>query len=30
MTFSFYNSLRAVPDDLREASSIYRYSWGSG
>jgi NitT/TauT family transport system permease protein len=27
MTFSFYNSLRAVPDDLREAGSIYRYSW---
>jgi NitT/TauT family transport system permease protein len=27
MTFSFYNSLRTVPDDLREAGAIFRYSW---
>jgi len=26
MTFSFYHSLRAVPDDLREVSTVYRYS----
>jgi NitT/TauT family transport system permease protein len=25
MTFSFYNSLRAIPPDLREASRVYRF-----
>ncbi|MCX5992038.1 MAG: ABC transporter permease subunit [Chloroflexi bacterium] len=27
MTFSFYHSLRTVPQDLREASEVYRFSW---
>jgi NitT/TauT family transport system permease protein len=27
MTFSFYHSLRAVPQDLREAASVYRLNW---
>ena len=27
MTFSFYHSLRAVPNDLTEAGTVYRYSW---
>ncbi len=27
MTFSFYHSLRAVPDDLREAGIVYRFGW---
>lgn len=27
MTFSFYHSLRAVPLDLREAATVYRFSW---
>jgi NitT/TauT family transport system permease protein len=27
MTFSFYHSLRAIPDELIEASSIYRFGW---
>ena len=27
MTFSFYHSLRAVPDDLREAGTVYRFGW---
>ena len=27
MTFSFYHSLRAIPDDLREAAQIYRFGW---
>jgi NitT/TauT family transport system permease protein len=26
MTFSFYHSLRAVPNDLREVGKVYRYS----
>jgi NitT/TauT family transport system permease protein len=26
MTFSFYHSLRAVPNDLREVGTVYRYS----
>ncbi len=28
MTFSFYGSLRAVPQDLREVSRFYRFGWG--
>ena len=27
MTFSFYHSLRSVPNDLIEAGTVYRYSW---
>jgi NitT/TauT family transport system permease protein len=27
MTFSFYHSLRAVPADLSEAGTVYRYNW---
>jgi NitT/TauT family transport system permease protein len=27
MTFSFYHSLRAVPLDMREAATVYRFSW---
>ena len=27
MTFSFYNSLRSVPNDLSEASRMYRMGW---
>ena len=27
MTFSFYHSLRGVPPDLREASTVYRFNW---
>lgn len=27
MTFSFYYSLRAVPNDMRDAAAIYRFNW---
>ena len=27
MTFSFYHSLRAIPNDLLEASRVYRFGW---
>ena len=27
MTFSFYHSLRAIPNDLIEASRVYRFGW---
>ena len=27
MTFSFYHSLKSVPQDLRETSSVYRFDW---
>lgn len=27
MTFSYYHSLRAVPDDLREVGIVYRFDW---
>lgn len=27
MTFSFYHSLRSVPESMREAASVYRFSW---
>jgi NitT/TauT family transport system permease protein len=27
LTFSFYHSLKSVPDDLRDVSRIYRFSW---
>jgi NitT/TauT family transport system permease protein len=27
MTFSLYHSLKSVPQDLREASSVYRFDW---
>ncbi|MGZ6142634.1 MAG: ABC transporter permease subunit, partial [Myxococcales bacterium] len=27
MTFSFYHSLRAIPDELMEAGRIYRFGW---
>jgi NitT/TauT family transport system permease protein len=27
MTFSFYNSLRSVPRDLREVATVYRLNW---
>ena len=27
MTFSFYNSLRTIPPELREAASVYKVNW---
>jgi NitT/TauT family transport system permease protein len=27
MTFSFYHSLRTVPQDMREVATVYRFSW---
>jgi NitT/TauT family transport system permease protein len=27
MTFSFYHSVKSVPDDQREAATVYRFSW---
>src|SRR6202142_4115918 len=27
MAFSFYASLKSIPKDMREAATIYRYSW---
>ncbi len=27
MTFSFYNSLRSIPNELREASLVYKLGW---
>lgn len=27
MTFSFYHSLRSVPQDLKEAATVYRFNW---
>ena len=27
MTFSFYHSIRSVPQDLREVATVYRFSW---
>ena len=27
MTFSYYHSLRSVPDDMREVGAVYRFSW---
>jgi NitT/TauT family transport system permease protein len=27
MTFSFYHSLRSIPDDQREVATVYRYTW---
>jgi NitT/TauT family transport system permease protein len=27
MTFSFYHSLRAIPNELLEAASVYRFGW---
>ncbi len=27
MTFSFYQSVRSVPEDMREAATVYRFSW---
>ena len=27
MTFSFYHSLRAIPHDLLDAASVYRFGW---
>jgi NitT/TauT family transport system permease protein len=27
MTFSFYHSLRSIPPELREVSTVYRFSW---
>jgi NitT/TauT family transport system permease protein len=27
MTFSYYHSLRSVPDDLSEVGAVYRFSW---
>ena len=27
MTFSFYQSVRAVPQDLHEAATVYRFGW---
>ncbi|MFI5370298.1 MAG: ABC transporter permease [Candidatus Eisenbacteria bacterium] len=27
MTFSFYHSLRSIPQDLREVATVYRYDW---
>ncbi len=27
MTFSFYHSLRSVPESMRETASVYRFTW---
>jgi NitT/TauT family transport system permease protein len=27
MTFSFYHSVRSVPDDQREVATVYRFNW---
>jgi NitT/TauT family transport system permease protein len=27
MAFSFYSSLKSIPNDMREAAKIYRFSW---
>jgi NitT/TauT family transport system permease protein len=27
MTFSFYGSLKGIPNEMREAATIYRFSW---
>jgi NitT/TauT family transport system permease protein len=27
MTFSFYQSLRSVPEDMQEAATVYRFGW---
>jgi NitT/TauT family transport system permease protein len=27
MTFSFFHSVKSVPDDQREAATVYRFSW---
>jgi len=27
MTFSYYHSLRSIPSDMREAATVYRFSW---
>jgi NitT/TauT family transport system permease protein len=27
MTFSFYTSLKSIPQELREAANVYRFSW---
>jgi NitT/TauT family transport system permease protein len=27
MTFSFYHSLRSIPEDQREAATVYRFNW---
>jgi NitT/TauT family transport system permease protein len=27
MTFSFYNSLKSIPNDLREAARVYKLNW---
>jgi len=27
MTFSFYQSLRSIPNELREASALYQFNW---
>jgi NitT/TauT family transport system permease protein len=27
MTFSFYQSVRSVPEDMREAATVYRFGW---
>jgi NitT/TauT family transport system permease protein len=27
MTFSFYHSLRSIPQDMHEASEVYRFGW---
>src|SRR6202044_2864328 len=27
MTFSFYQSVSSVPQDLREAATVYRFGW---
>ena len=27
MTFSYYHSLRSIPENLREASTLYNFSW---
>src|SRR5437870_10241376 len=27
MTFSYYHSLRAIPNDMRDAATVYRFGW---
>src|SRR6202050_76767 len=28
MTFSFYSSLKSIPQEMREVAQVYRWSWG--
>jgi NitT/TauT family transport system permease protein len=30
MTFSFYSSLKSIPNEMREAAKVFRFSWCKG